>query len=92
MATSDQVRKALEDNRDELTRAIAEWATRPRVSLPRYVAPIPVREWWDVFTFTGDNQLECPDCETVSPPFRDIYAAVEWVNDHYTNCKITDRE
>lgn len=47
---------------------------------------IPVRVWWEVFTFNGESQLECPDCETLSEQFRDIYAAVRWVNDHYSTC------
>jgi hypothetical protein len=48
--------------------------------------PIAVPEWWDVFTFTNEAVVECPDCDTQSPPLRDIWAAARWVREHYLGC------
>jgi hypothetical protein len=47
---------------------------------------VPVPDWWDVFTFTDEPVLECPDCETQSEPLRDMWAAVRWVDQHYRTC------
>ena len=49
-------------------------------------APLLVPDWWDVFMFTGAVQIECPDCDLISPEFSDIYAAVRWVEAHYRDC------
>jgi len=48
--------------------------------------PIPVPGWWDMFTFTGDAVIECPDCGTQSEPMRDVLAAAMWVQEHYQVC------
>jgi len=48
-----------------------------------YRAPVRVGLWMDVFTFLGGGaELECPDCDTVSPPLRDLWAAAQWVHVH----------
>lgn len=47
---------------------------------------VHVPDWWDVFTFDDEPVIDCPDCDTQSPPLRDIYAAARWVKTHYSVC------
>jgi len=47
---------------------------------------VKVPDWWDVFTFADEARVECPDCDALSPPMRDIRAAAEWVELHYLGC------
>lgn len=48
--------------------------------------PVRVLDWWDVFTFTDAVQIECPDCDLISPEFENIYKAARWVESHYREC------
>ncbi len=39
-----------------------------------------------MFTFTDAVQIECPDCDLISPEFENIYEAARWVGTHYQEC------
>ena len=57
------------------------------MTAPREISrPVAVPDWWDVFTFTDEAILECPDCGAQSGPLRDIRAAACWVAGHYGTC------
>lgn len=48
--------------------------------------PITVMSWWDVYPLTDTTQVECPDCEQLSPPADNLYALVVWVTTHGREC------
>ena len=49
--------------------------------------PVVVMSWFDVFTFDSPAPtITCPDCDTVSPELRDVWAAVRWADTHQREC------
>lgn len=47
---------------------------------------IAVLSWFDVFTFDDTPTITCPDCDEVSPELRDVWAAVQWADNHQRKC------
>lgn len=62
-------------------------ATRTAGDSPATPKPlITVAEWWDLYQFTGEGQVDCPDCDQRSPECENVYQLVEWINSHIPDC------